>query len=120
MVAVDYFSKWIEAESYTSITAKKMAKFIERQILARYGIPHQVISDNGVQFRGETSTLLEKYGIEHHRSSPYRPQANGAVEAANKTIKKILAKTVVNYRDWAAQLPLALWGYRTSVRMPTG
>ena len=64
--------------------------------------------------------MLEKYGIEHHRSSPYRPQANGAVEAANKSIKKILAKRVVNYRDWAAQLPLALWGYRTSVRTPTG
>ena len=79
-----------------------------------------MISDNGVQFKGETMALFEKYNIEHHRSSPYRPQANRAVEATNKTIKKILAKTIVNCRDWVAHLPLALWGYRTSVRTPTG
>ena len=97
-----------------------MAKFIERHLFTRYGIPHHIVSDNGVQFQGETATLIEKYGIEHHRSSPYRPQANGAVEAANKSIKRILAKTVVNYRDWADKLPFAVWGYRTSVRTPTG
>ena len=44
--------------------------------------------------------MLEEEKIEHHKSSPYRPQANGVVKAANKTIKKILAKTVKTYKDW--------------------
>ena len=39
------------------------------------------------------------YNIEHHKSSPYQPQTNGAVEAANKNIKNILAKMVVTYKD---------------------
>ena len=45
---------------------------------------------------------------------------NGAVEAANKNIKKIIRKMVVTYKDWHEMLPYALHGYRTSVRTSTG
>ncbi|XP_060194913.1 uncharacterized protein LOC132624104 [Lycium barbarum] len=51
----------------------------------------------------------------HHNSTPYRPKANGAVEAANKNIKKILRKMVQGSRQWQEKLPFALFGYRTSV-----
>ena len=63
---------------------------------------------------------MELYNIEHHKSSPYRPQVNGVVEATNKNIKNILAKMVVTYKDWADKLPFALWSYRTSIRALTG
>ena len=63
--------------------------------------------------------MLQKYGIGHHKSSPYRPQANGDVGTANKTIKMILAKMTENYKDWADKLPYALWGYITSVKTAT-
>jgi len=55
------------------------------------------------------------YNIEHHKSSPYQPQTNGAVEAANKNIKNILAKRVVAYEDWTKKLPFSSWAYRTSI-----
>ena len=45
------------------------------------------MTDNGIQFQAERVELLQRYGIEHHKSSPYRPQANGAVEADNKNVK---------------------------------
>src|SRR4030042_2914234 len=45
---------------------------------------------------------------------------NGAVEAANKNIKKIVQKMVVIYKDWHEMLSFALHGYRTSVRTSTG
>jgi len=45
---------------------------------------------------------------------------NGAVEATNKNIKKIVQKLVVIYKDWHEMLPFALHGYRTSVRTSTG
>ncbi|RVW68560.1 Transposon Ty3-I Gag-Pol polyprotein [Vitis vinifera] len=64
LVAIDYFTKWVEAASYA----------------------------RGAHFRAEVDTLLQEYGIRHHRSSAYRPQTNGAVEAANKNIKRILRK----------------------------
>ncbi|XP_021747728.1 uncharacterized protein LOC110713587 [Chenopodium quinoa] len=55
-----------------------------------------------------------------HQSSHYRPQTNGAVEAANKTIRKIIAKMTEKTREWPDKLPYALWGYRISIRTPTG
>ena len=64
--------------------------------------------------------MLQRYGVQHHRSSAYMPQTNGAVEAANKNIKRILRKTVETSRDWSEKLPLALWAYRTSLRTSTG
>ena len=97
-----------------------MAKFIEKSLIYRYGVPHHIVIDNGVQFQAETTELLQRYGIEHHKSSPYRPQANGAVKAANKNVKRILSKMVKIYKDWSEYLPFALWGYRTTTRTATG
>ena len=64
-------------------------------------------------------TLVQEYGIQHHRSSAYRPQTNEAVEAANKNIKRILRKMVETSRYWSENLPFALWAYRTSFRTST-
>ena len=64
-----------------------MAKFIEKSLICRYGFPHHIVTDNGVQFQAEIVELLQSYDIEHQKSSPYRPQANGAVEVANKNVK---------------------------------
>ena len=74
------------------------------------------LSDRGVHFRGEVDTLLQRYGIQHHRSSTYRLQTNGAVEVANKNIKRILPKMIETSRDWSEKLPFTLWVYRTFFR----
>ena len=102
------------------LKAKQIAKFIEKSLICRYGVPHHIVTDNGVQFQAETAELLQRYGIEHHKSSPYRPQANRAVEAANKNINRILSKMVKTYKDWHEYLSFALWGYRTTTRTATG
>ena len=47
MVAVDYFTKWVEAEALASITPEKIKEFIYKNIFCRYGVPHTIISDNG-------------------------------------------------------------------------
>ena len=64
-------------------------------------------------------TLIQKYGIQYHRSSVYRPQTNEAVEAVNKNIKTILRKMVKTSQDWSEKLPFVLWAYRTSFRIST-
>ncbi|XP_039166737.1 uncharacterized protein LOC120292553 [Eucalyptus grandis] len=112
LVAIDYFTKWIEANSYANVTAKNVAKFIRRDIIARYGVPEAIITDNGSNLNNKVvNDLLDEFRVHHLNSSPYRPQMNGAVEAANKNIKKILAKTAENYRDWHERLPYALMAY---------
>ncbi|RVW59852.1 Gag-Pol polyprotein [Vitis vinifera] len=92
LVAIDYFTKWVEAASYARLTAARVAKFIRSHIIYRYGVSHELISDRGVHFRGEVDTLIQEYGIQHHKSSAYRPQTNGVVEAATKNIKRILRR----------------------------
>ena len=52
-----------------------------------------------MHFSSEVDTLLQRYGIQHHKSSAYRSQKNGAVEAANKNIKRILGKMIETSRD---------------------
>ena len=116
LVTIDYFTKWVEAASYFTLKAKHVAWFIENNIICRFGVPQEIISDNGFHFEGEVWRIMELYNIEHHKSSPYQPQTNVAVEVANKNIKNILAKIVVTYKNWAKKLPFALWGYKTSIR----
>ncbi|XP_054811516.1 uncharacterized protein LOC129312805 [Prosopis cineraria] len=121
LVAIDYFTKWVEANSFASITQKTFLKFMKTNILCRYGIPERIITDNGPNLNGtEVRNFCEKFQIKHHNSAPYRPQMNGAVEAANKNIKKIIGKMTVTYKDWHEMLPYALHGYRTTARTSIG
>ena len=85
VVTVDYFLKWVKAKSFKKLGVKQMARFIEKNLIYRYGVPHHIITDSGVQFQVEVRDLLQ--GIEHYKSSLYRPQANGTVGIANKSIK---------------------------------
>jgi hypothetical protein len=120
LVAIDYFTKWVEAESYKTLTAVQVAQFIRKNIIYRYGVPQAFVSDNGSHFKGRVLDLFEEFNIQIHHSTTYRPQMNGAVEAANKNIETIIKKSAESARDWHEQLPLALWGYRTSIRTSTG
>ena len=73
LVVIDYFMKWVEATSYAKLNGAKVATFIRSHIICRYGVPHELITDRRVHFRGEVDTLLHRYGIQHHRLSTYRP-----------------------------------------------
>ena len=50
LVAIDYFTKWVEAASYKVLNSKKVAQFIRTNIICRYGVPCEIISDNGSHF----------------------------------------------------------------------
>ncbi|PKI43335.1 hypothetical protein CRG98_036267 [Punica granatum] len=121
LVAIDYFTKWIETITLVSVTAKAVARFLKHGIIACYGVPTTLITDNAKNLNNKLiDELCAWFKILHRNSSPYRPQMNGAVEAANKNIKKIIRKMMVNYKDWHEMLLFALLAYRTSVRSSTG
>ena len=50
IVAIDYFTKWVEAEPLASITERKTTDFVWRNLICRYGIPNAIVSDNRKQF----------------------------------------------------------------------
>ena len=63
--------------------------------------------------------ICKQFKIKHHNSTPYRPKMTGVVEAANKNVKKIVAKMTDTYKDWHEKLHFALHAYRTAVRTST-
>jgi len=87
VVAIDYSTKWIEAEPLAKITAKNVLRFFKRNILARFGVPALVVSDNGTQFTDQRfQDHLRNIGIKQSFTSVEHPQANGLAEAANRVV----------------------------------
>ena len=120
LVAIDYFTKWVEATSYKSVIQAVVARFLKHNIICRYGMPGELITNNGMNLKGKMNQqLCQQFKIEHRNSIPYRLQMNGAVEAANKNIKKISVKMADTYEDWHKYLPFALYRYHTSIRTST-
>ena len=73
LVAIDYFTKWVEAASYFVLKAKHVTCFVENNIIYQFKVPQEIISDNGSHFEGEVRRIMELYNIEHHKSLPYQP-----------------------------------------------
>ncbi|XP_060195081.1 uncharacterized protein LOC132624294 [Lycium barbarum] len=120
LVAIDYFTKWVEASTYKAVTKKVAADFVRNNIVCRFGIPESIVTDNATNLNSDLMReTCEKFRIAHRNSTSYRPQMNGAVKAANKNIKKILRKITDSQRQWHAKLPYALLGYRTTARTST-
>ncbi|XP_058223154.1 uncharacterized protein LOC131332860 [Rhododendron vialii] len=61
LVAIDYFTKWVEATSYATLTAIQVAHFIKQNVIYRYWVPQAFISDNGVHFKGRAKEVLEEF-----------------------------------------------------------
>jgi len=93
IVAIDYFTKWIEVEPVATIMAWQVQNLLWKHFICRHGLPHSVVTDNGRQFKDSRVELfLKQLGVKHLVSSVEHPQTNGQVEAANRVILNELKK----------------------------
>ncbi|CAJ2674684.1 unnamed protein product [Trifolium pratense] len=122
IVAVDYFTKWVEAEPLSDITSFRVLRFFKRNVLARFGIPQVVVTDNGTQFTDkEFQAFLVALGTKQHFTSVEHPQTNGQAEAANRVILRGLRRRLdQNKKKWVEELDNVLWAYRTTPHSTTG
>ena len=122
LVAIDYFTKWVEAEALAIITETKVQNFVWKNIVCRFGIPRTIISDNGRQFDSQAfRSFCSNLGIRNKYSSPGHPQANGQTEVTNRTLLRLIKSRLVGAKGaWPEELPNVLWAYRTTTRTPTG
>ena len=87
LVGTDYFTKWFEAEPLTNIRDVDTKKFFWKNVVTRFGVPHSLILDNGLQFDSKSFRLYcSELGITNIYSTPAYPQRNGQAEAINKVI----------------------------------
>ena len=74
IVAIDYLTKWVEAKAIVKNDARTTTKFLYENIFTCYGLPIEIVSDQGVHFVNEViEFLLQEFMIIHKRSTPYHP-----------------------------------------------
>jgi transposase InsO family protein len=83
LVAIDKFSKWIEAHPITSIRSEQAVLFFT-DIVHRFGVPNYIITDNDTQFSGKKFLdFCDNHHIRVLWSTIAHPKTNGQVERAN-------------------------------------
>ena len=113
LTAVDYLSRWAEASAVRQVTAKDVAKFVYEDICCKFGVPLELLSDQGPSFRGDlVEYLCEKMKITRRYTTPYYPQRNGLNERFNGELVQILTKVTKHHgKNWDLEVPSALWSY---------
>ena len=122
LIAIDYFTKWVEAEALAMITEAKVQNFVWKNIVCRFGIPRTIISNNGRQFDSHGfKSFCSSLGIKNKYLSLGHPQANGQTEVTNRTLLKIIKARLVEAKEaWLEELPGVLSAYRTTTQTPIG
>ena len=86
-IIVDAHSKWPEVITMSSTTSQHTIEAL-RSVFSRFGLPDQLVSDNGPQFTSEEfAQFLRRNGIRHILSAPYHPSSNGLAERFVQTFK---------------------------------
>ena len=121
ITAVEYVTKWAEAEPIETCSSEVATKFIYENIITRFRCPLTLISDQGTHFINKTiKNLTDQFHIDHRRSTAYHPQSNGAIESFNKTLTKGLTKICnTDKGNWDEKIPAVLWADRTTYKWST-
>ena len=90
-------------------------------MFARFGVAFSLRTDNGPQFVSEEfETFLRSHGVEHQRTTPLWPQANGAVERQNRSLLKCLRIAHLEKKNLRTELVTWLTAYRSTPQVTTG
>ena len=114
---MDAYSKWPEVFQMESTDTRKTIEVL-RKSFAAYGLPEQIVTDNGPQFISkEFCDFVRYYGIRHIKSAPYHPATNGAVERFIQTFKHAMKSNTD--RTLSYRLASFLLAYRTTPHATT-
>ncbi|EEC19173.1 polyprotein of retroviral origin, putative [Ixodes scapularis] len=99
LLVIDYYSKCIELKKMVSTTAAALVNTL-KEICARFGIPEEIITDQGPPFDSmEFTTFNKEWDVRHNPSSPLCPRSNGQGEICVQAIKASLRKAAQDGQD---------------------
>jgi hypothetical protein len=116
-VALEYFTKWIEAKVLVKITSGTLISFMWRRIICCFGVPSYITVDNGKQFNcAKFRNFCNELGIKPTFASVNHPESNGAVKRANGLIFNAVSKALFDQPKgkWAQELISSVWGHNIS------
>ncbi|MFI5421175.1 MAG: DDE-type integrase/transposase/recombinase, partial [Nitrososphaerales archaeon] len=122
LVMIDQTSRYVVAAPSRKARAVDTIRLVEENLFAEWGIPRQIICDNGSHFKNKNfQNFCEEHGIQLIFTTPYHPQSNGMVENANKVIKEYIHKfQLINRNNWDENLKNACYARNTKVNETTG
>ena len=119
LIVVDAHSKWPEVITMSSTTSQSTIE-VMRSLFSRYGLPEQLVSDNGTQFTSEEFTqFMKRNGVKHIRSAPYHPASNGLAERFVQTFKRAMKASEGEGKTLNQRLSQFLFSYRASPQATT-
>nr|GEV09760.1 hypothetical protein [Tanacetum cinerariifolium] len=122
IVAIDYFTKWIEAKPLVKITGKEVICFVMDNIICRFRLPRIIVTDNRAQLVNDPfKSWYGRCEIHQMNTTVAHPQANGLVERANRSLMEgIKTRLGREKAGWVNELPNVLWAHRTSIKQSNG
>jgi hypothetical protein len=117
LVAVDAYSKWVEAFPMRTEKADETAEVLYSQLFSRYGAPNVLVSDRSKTFQGKlVAELYKRFQIKQHFTGVFHAMSDGQVERENQNILNTLRIYTAGESNWPHLLPGALAAIRASVR----
>ena len=120
LIVTDSHSKWLEVIPMASTTTEKTLDAL-RTLFAAYGLPEQLVSDNGPQFTSvEFEQCMKLNGIKHIKVAPYHPSSNGAAERCVQTFKHAMKAAKKDEGSLNVKVARFLLAYRNVPNATTG
>nr|GEW16014.1 reverse transcriptase domain-containing protein [Tanacetum cinerariifolium] len=122
IIAMDYFTEWIEVKAIATITGSRVKKFVWDNIVCRFGLPGEIVSDNSKQFSDNPfKDWCDKLNITQRFASVKHPQSNGIIKRANRSLREgIRTRLGEGNKNWVEELPHVLWANRTMIKSSHG
>ena len=122
LLVVDHFTRYVQGYATKNKSGTTAAKKIYGDFVLRFGLPSQILHDQGREFENSLFAELEKLsGVRKLRTTPYHPQCNGMVERMNKTILGMLRTLPEKSKSrWPESLDKLLYAYNCTTHDTTG
>ena len=120
LTIMDFATRYMEAVPLRKVDAQTTCNAL-MEVFARFGLPREILSDNGGNFTaGVTEKLMQMLGVKHIKCSPFHPESNGMLERSHQVLKKTLDKLGASQSNWDEYLPQTLLALRTAPHATLG
>jgi len=121
LVIVDSTSLYVEAFPTKSTTAEEVAQVLYKEVISRYGVMRELLSDRGSSFKNRLiAQLCTLLNIKHRFTSPHHPQTDGKAERMIQTVVRSLKLVCENQSQWADKITPVLMSYRATISSSIG
>ena len=116
LLVVDHFTRILQGYATKNKSGTTAAKKIYGDFVLKFGLPSQILHDQGREFENNLFAELEKLcGVKKLRTTPYHPQSNGMVERMNKTGLGMLRTLPEKSKSrWPESLDKLIYAYCTT------